>query len=156
MGWPESRKVDGQMRDIKFSKRTNHHILHVNYINFTKNTINSYEYIDEIVIDIDNIEHWKSLLEEHEKEEPNTVKAYSGSGGIHLYFKYNDQLEEITSKDHCFGPDYDIDIKTNGGCIIVPPTKYFNKNLKVLEAKKSFFTFFLVEIWTIFRQAGPG
>jgi P4 family phage/plasmid primase-like protien len=82
-----------------------------------------------IVIDIDNIEHWEQLLEEYDQVEPKTVKVISGSGGIHYYFKYNDEFEDITSKDHCFGKNYDIDIKTNGGCVICPPTKYFNKNL---------------------------
>ena len=82
-----------------------------------------------IVIDIDNVEHWNVLLKENNQQEPKTVKAMSGSGGIHFYFKYDDEYESITSKDHCFGKDYDIDIKTNGGCVICPPTKYFNKNL---------------------------
>jgi P4 family phage/plasmid primase-like protien len=82
-----------------------------------------------IVIDIDNVEHWKNLLEENEKEEPKTVKVKSGNGGVHLYFKYSDDLDEIKSKSKCFGQLYDIDIRTNGGCIIIPPTKYYNKNL---------------------------
>ena len=82
-----------------------------------------------IVIDIDNVEHWNKLLEENNQKEPETVKVISGSGGIHYYFNYDCDLENVTSKDHCFGKDYDIDIKTNGGCVICPPTKYFNKNL---------------------------
>jgi P4 family phage/plasmid primase-like protien len=84
---------------------------------------------DIIVIDIDNIDHWKRLLKEQQQLEPKTVKAISGSGGIHYYFKYDIALENITSKDHCFGKDYDIDIKTNGGCVIAPPTSYYNNNL---------------------------
>jgi P4 family phage/plasmid primase-like protien len=83
-----------------------------------------------IVIDIDNIEHWNKLLEENNEKEPSTVKVTSGSGGIHLYFEYDDELENIKSKDHYFGKEYDIDIKTNGGCVIAPPTKYYNNNLK--------------------------
>ncbi|ATZ80273.1 D5 family helicase-primase [Bodo saltans virus] len=81
-----------------------------------------------IVIDIDNVEHWKKFLQKYNKIEPNTVKAESGSGGIHLYFKYTDDLEKISSTDHKFGKEFDIDLKTNGGCIIAPPTTYFNKN----------------------------
>jgi P4 family phage/plasmid primase-like protien len=102
-----------------------------------------------LVIDIDNIEHWNNLLKEQNQTEPNTVKSLSGSGGVHLYFKYNDELENITSKDHCFGSDYDIDIKTNGGCIICPPSKYFNKNLnKEVEYiwEKSIFDHELMEL----------
>ncbi|ATZ80508.1 putative primase [Bodo saltans virus] len=82
-----------------------------------------------IIIDIDNIAHWNTLLNEYEETEPITVKAESGSGGIHLYFKYTNELKYITSTDHKFGKEYDIDLKTNGGCIIAPPTTYFNKNL---------------------------
>jgi hypothetical protein len=40
----------------------------------------------------------------------------------------------ITSKDHAIVDDngfkYDIDVKSNGGCIIIPPSYYHNKNLK--------------------------
>jgi len=81
-----------------------------------------------IVIDIDNKDHWNKILKENKQKDPDTVKAVSGSGGIHFYFKYDESLEEIKSKDHCFSKEYDIDIKTNGGCIIAPPTKYYNKN----------------------------
>jgi P4 family phage/plasmid primase-like protien len=82
-----------------------------------------------VVIDIDNISHWEKLLKENNAKEPVTVKAESGSGGIHLYFKYTNDLENITSKDHKFGKEYDIDLKSNGGCIYVSPTKYHNNNL---------------------------
>jgi P4 family phage/plasmid primase-like protien len=82
-----------------------------------------------IVIDIDNVEHWNLLLKKYNQQEPETVKAISGSGGIHLYFKYDDKLEGVKSATKCFGKEYDIDIRTNGGCIICPPSKYFNKNL---------------------------
>jgi P4 family phage/plasmid primase-like protien len=83
-----------------------------------------------IVIDIDNIEHWEDFLEENDEKEPKTAKAISGSGGIHFYFKYSDDLEEIKSTSKCFNSEYDIDIRTNGGNIIIPPTKYYNENLK--------------------------
>jgi hypothetical protein len=82
---------------------------------------------DIFVIDIDNIEHWNKFLKVHNETEPETVKAKSGSGGIHLYFKYTENLKEIKTKSHCFGSDYDIDVRTNGGNIIVPPSKYNNK-----------------------------
>jgi hypothetical protein len=83
-----------------------------------------------IVVDIDNLEHWEEFLEKNNSEEPNTVKAISGSGGIHLYFKYSGDLDDIKSTSKCFDPDYDIDIRTNGGNIIAPPTTYYNENYK--------------------------
>lgn len=85
-----------------------------------------------IVIDIDNIDDWNYLLNGVNEVEPDTVKAISGSGGIHLFFKYNNKLENITSKDRaiCYrGRELQIDIKTNGGFIIVFPSSYYNKNL---------------------------
>lgn len=83
-----------------------------------------------IVIDIDNVEHWKKLLEEEGQIEPETVKAISGSGGIHLYFKYTKDLEKIKSKSKAIR-EYDIDIRTDGGCIIIPPSKYYNKKIEM-------------------------
>ena len=81
-----------------------------------------------IVIDVDNREHWKQFLIDNKQKEPKTVKAKSGSGGIHLYFKYNEGYKDIKSNTCCFDKNYDIDIRTNGGCIIMPPTSYFNNN----------------------------
>jgi P4 family phage/plasmid primase-like protien len=80
------------------------------------------------VLDIDNVKEWEELLKEQNKKEPATVKVKSGSGGIHYYFKYTKDLEIITSKDHAI-KHYSIDVKTNGGCVIAPPSKYYNKNL---------------------------
>jgi prophage antirepressor-like protein len=82
-----------------------------------------------VVLDIDNLDHWEKLLQEKNQKEPNTVKAISGSGGLHYYFKYDNEIQNIKTSDHCFGKDYDIDIRTNGGCIIIPPTTYHNNNL---------------------------
>ena len=81
------------------------------------------------IIDIDNINHWNQIIKRKNKKEPKTVKVKSGSGGVHLYFKYTDELNDIKSTTKCFGKNYNIDIRTNGGCIIVPPTKYYNKNV---------------------------
>ena len=83
-----------------------------------------------VIIDIDNVEHWNKFLKKNNQVEPDTVKVISGSGGIHYYFKYDDELDNIKSKDHCFCKDYDIDVRTNGGCIIAPPSTYYNENLK--------------------------
>jgi P4 family phage/plasmid primase-like protien len=107
-----------------------------------------------IVIDIDNVEHWNKLLKENNQNEPDTVKVISGSGGIHYYFKYNEKFDYIKSKDHCFGKEYNIDVKTNGGCIIAPPSKYFNYNLNsevMYQWEKSIFNYDPTEIpsWII-------
>jgi P4 family phage/plasmid primase-like protien len=133
-------------KDIVFQNNWQKFTLEKSYYNENYNGLAmlSGEINGIIIIDIDNIEHWEKLLAENNKKEPKTVKAISGSGGLHYYFKYDKDLEEIKSKDHCFGKDYDIDVKTNGGCIICPPTSYFNKNLdKQVEYKweKSIFDY---------------
>ena len=102
-----------------------------------------------IVIDIDNMEHWNNFLNKNNENEPDTVKTISGSGGRHYYFKYTDDLENIKSNSKCFGSEYDIDIRTNGGCIIVPPTTYYsNQENKHVNYKweKSIFDYQLKEI----------
>ena len=85
------------------------------------------------VVDIDDVDEWNDLLKQTKHKEPKTVKAISGSGGIHYYFKYTDKLKDITSKDHAIKfncKSLSIDVKTNGGFIIVSPTTYYNENLK--------------------------
>lgn len=82
------------------------------------------------VLDIDNNEHWKQFLKKNRKKEPNTVKALSGSGGTHLYFKYDEDLDDIKTSTKVFGDEYDIDVRTNKGNIIAPPSTYYNKKLK--------------------------
>ena len=49
-------------------------------------------------------------MKENNQKEPKTVKAITGNKGIHLYFKYNEKLQDIKSKSHIFGEGYDIDV----------------------------------------------
>ena len=118
-------------KEIKFPKDWQKYTLDNYYYNDKYNglALITGKVNDIIVIDIDNIQHWECFLNEYDREEPKTVKVKSGSGGIHLYFKYTDDLESIKSNTKCFGQKYDIDIRTNGCFIIVPPNKYYNKNL---------------------------
>lgn len=81
------------------------------------------------VVDIDNVGDWKKLLKKYKQEEPETVKAISGNGGFHLYFKYDEKLNEIKNTSKSISDKYDIDVRTNGGFIIIPPSKYFNNTL---------------------------
>ena len=93
-----------------------------------------------IVIDIDDNGHWKQFLADNKQKEPKTVKAKTGSGGYHLYFQYDNKCKDIKSNTCCFGKqsgnhsnelegkDYNIDCRTNGGCIIMPPTTYKDNN----------------------------
>ena len=84
------------------------------------------------VLDVDNVNDWEKFLEDIGQEEPTTVKAKSGNGGFHYYFKYTDKLDAIKNLVKAItyeGKILDIDVKTNEGFIICPPSKYFNKNV---------------------------
>ena len=85
------------------------------------------------VLDIDDVPSWNNLLNTLSKTEPNTVMATTGNGGKHLYFKYDDKLSKMKTSDRVItfnNKIYDIDIRNNGGMIIIPPSGYYNKNLK--------------------------
>jgi hypothetical protein len=56
----------------------------------------------------------------------NTLKVSTPSGGRHFYFKYPYVDERIKSKSNVFGPDSHIDIRADGGIVMVPPSKYPN------------------------------
>ena len=81
---------------------------------------------DIIVIDIDNTDHWSKFLEQHGQKEPLTVKQKTANGGVHLLFKFNAELASVKGKDHCFGPDFDIDVRTTGNFIYATPTAFSN------------------------------
>jgi P4 family phage/plasmid primase-like protien len=128
----KKHKNGNYKKDIDFPSKWTDFTLNKTYVNNEYNGISllTGKINKLIVIDIDNTEHWNKLLQENNEGEPDTVKVISGSGGMHFYFRYDKDLEEVKSKDHCFGKNYDIDIKTNGGCVIAPPTKYYNENLE--------------------------
>ena len=83
------------------------------------------------VVDIDDVPSWTRLLNTLQQEEPKTVKSSSGSGGLHLYFKYTGKISHLKTSDKTITHNneiFDIDIRTNGGMIIIPPTTYYNQN----------------------------
>jgi hypothetical protein len=75
------------------------------------------------VIDIDighgklGAESWSALIAE--KGEPNTLMSKTGSGGLHVLFKYNSALRTGTNR---LGKG--IDIRGDGGYIIAPPSRH--------------------------------
>jgi len=85
------------------------------------------------VIDIDDVDDWTMLLKKTNNEEPKTVKAISGNGGIHLYFQYSKKLDDITTKNEAIvfeDKPLKIDVRTNGGFIICPPSEYYHEGKK--------------------------
>lgn len=73
------------------------------------------------VLDIDvgpgkhGAESWAELI--REKGEPNTLMARTGSGGMHMVFKYNSSLKTASN---VLGPG--IDCRNDGGYIVAPPS----------------------------------
>ncbi|KAJ3061682.1 hypothetical protein HK102_009025, partial [Quaeritorhiza haematococci] len=83
------------------------------------------------VVEVDNLGTWKELLEAEDESEPQTVRARSQSGGIHLYFKYIPELPTGSN----FLPGIDIRNDKNG-CIFAPPSAF------VFEGEKREYTWY--------------
>lgn len=81
-----------------------------------------------IVIDIDDINDWKSFLKDNKQKDIKNIPIAKTTKGLHYYFKYTEDLENVKSNTNCFGKKYSIDIRSNGGCIILPPSSYYNGN----------------------------
>ena len=97
-----------------------------------------------LVIDVDNkvpeltyktvkystntgVTDWESLILQH--GEPITPKVQTASGGFHYYFKYTDHVSHLKSKSNAVsinGTKAAIDLKTNGGYVVAPPSQHRN------------------------------
>ena len=75
------------------------------------------------VIDIDvgdgklGAETWQELIAEH--GEPNTLMSKTGSGGMHVFFKYNAALKTGTNT---LGKG--VDVRNDSGYVVVPPSSH--------------------------------
>ena len=73
------------------------------------------------IIDIDvghgklGAETWSELIAE--QGEPNTLMAKTGSGGMHVYFKYNSALKTGSNR---LGSG--VDVRSDGGYVVAPPS----------------------------------
>ncbi|KAJ3056037.1 hypothetical protein HK102_011249, partial [Quaeritorhiza haematococci] len=71
------------------------------------------------VVEVDEVDTWKELLQLAGETEPETVRARSQSGGVHLYFKY---VPDLPTDAHVFSG---IDIRNDkNGCIFAPPSAF--------------------------------
>lgn len=83
--------------------------------------------IDEKGNIIDSISNYKKL-QEMLGPLPETVTVISGSGGLHAYYKIPDNIS-IKSDSNFFGKEFlGIDVKCNGGKIVVPPSIHESGN----------------------------
>lgn len=87
-----------------------------------------------IVIDLDikgnakGFESYKKILE----NKPQMQKTYTvktPSSGIHFYYKYRPDIKSRIN----FGEKGGIDIKSDGGYVLIPPSKIDTKNYEVIE-----------------------
>lgn len=86
-----------------------------------------------VVIDIDprnggNVT-WDGMLERNGSAEPTTARAKTGGGGIHLLFRYDpDKLPTVP-------PGKGIDIKGDGGLIVVEPSHHASGRVYAWDAE---------------------
>lgn len=74
------------------------------------------------VIDIDGVAGaatWQGLIAEH--GEPATLMAKTGSGGMHVLFKYNAAFK---NKSALYGQDSHIDCRNDKGYIVAAPSRH--------------------------------
>lgn len=81
------------------------------------------------VIDIDvgdnGLQWFKQLCSKHNYNYPNATTAVrTPSGGIHLYYKYNEHFSNNSVRMRCGDQSIGIDIRSNAGVVICPPSKY--------------------------------
>ena len=69
------------------------------------------------VVDIDDMKWFKEFEKKH-KLTP-TTRVVTGSGGLHLYYKYNSALLTTTKLN-----DVDLDIRNDGAIVIGPGSTY--------------------------------
>ena len=90
---------------------------------FTKTGKGSGLFVVDIDVKDHGVEAWKMLQDEHGQATCNHV-VRTPSGGFHFYFAYDDRLNSIPNKAkfHYLGKEVGIDVRTNGGIIVMPPT----------------------------------
>ncbi len=87
-----------------------------------------------MVLDIDNkddtLEEFKKLEEKHGKID--TVEAETISGGRHLFFNYDEKclIPNATKVLKIDDKILNIDFRTTGGCVVLPPTKFKGEKYK--------------------------
>ena len=80
------------------------------------------------ILDIDmgpgklGAETWVELIREH--GEPQTLRAITGSGGMHLFFTYNSALK---TSSNTLGKH--VDCRNDNGYVVAPPSRHKSGNL---------------------------
>jgi len=94
------------------------------------------------VVDIDKQDdgliYWQQLCTKHNyRYDKETTCVLTPSGGIHLYYKYNEMFCNNSVKMKSVdGKPIGIDIRSNGGVVIAPPSSYEKGSYKFLCMKR--------------------
>jgi hypothetical protein len=75
------------------------------------------------VLDIDGDSGMRTIndLEQEYEKLPETIEVVTGGGWRHLYFKYDDRVQEIKSTVRILEG---VDIRSNGSFVVAPPSKH--------------------------------
>ena len=76
------------------------------------------------VLDVDDEASLTSLEDKHGKL-PTTWTVKTGSGGKHIYFKFDDRCKTLKNSVKFCGS---LDIRTTGGYVLLPPSKHLSGN----------------------------
>jgi hypothetical protein len=114
------------------------------YINFKYNNIAiicgevSGIFVIDVDIQDDGLKYFQQLCSKHNyRYDQRTTCVETPSGGIHLYYEYNEIFSNNSVKLRSTNGDkVGIDIRSNGGCVISPPSKYEKGVYRFLCIKK--------------------
>lgn len=75
------------------------------------------------VLDVDGDSGMKTIaaLEQEYGKIPETIEVVTGGGWRHLYFKYDERMQEIKSKVRILEG---VDIRSNGSFVVAPPSEH--------------------------------
>lgn len=109
-------------------------------INMEKNNVaivcgkNSNLFVVDVDIKDNGLKYFQNLCQINKYNYiTSTTCVLTPSGGLHMYYKYDDKISSNTVrfKDD-EGNKIGIDIRTQGGCVISPPSKYDDKQYRFL------------------------
>jgi hypothetical protein len=82
----------------------------------------------------DGMEYYNELLKvQNGGNQINTVIVKSPNGGLHIYFKYDEDINKCTVKLN----GYSIDIRSDGGYIISPPSSIYGKKYEYISGHEN-------------------
>lgn len=84
-----------------------------------------------VVVDVDTsddgLQWFQSMCCHHKFNYTTyTLCVQTPSGGLHVYFKYNERLSSNRVKMSTERGRVGIDVRSNNGCVVAPPSKYKN------------------------------